>query len=82
MNERIPGVNNNRVVQGLWIGSTLSVMENLSIKSFLDNPYLIGVSEDTYAVHLWNSMWVFGNQDKDATYSPGCIYEQLKARYL
>ena len=45
-------------------------------------PYLIGVPEDAYAVHLWNSMWVFGNQDKDATYDPGCIYEQLKARYL
>lgn len=44
-------------------------------------PYLIGVPEDAYAVHLWNSMWVLGNQDKDATYSPGCIYEQLKARY-
>src|SRR5207245_5621335 len=45
-------------------------------------PYLIGVPEDAYAIHLWNSMWVFGNQDKDATYNPGCIYEQLKARYL
>jgi len=45
-------------------------------------PYLVGVPKDAYAVHLWNSMWVFGNQDKDATYNPGCIYEQLKARYL
>jgi len=30
-------LNDNRVVQGLWIGSTLSIMERLSIKSFLDN---------------------------------------------
>ena len=45
-------------------------------------PYLIGVPEGAYAIHLWNSMWVFGNQDKNASYSPGCIYEQLKARYL
>lgn len=45
-------------------------------------PYLIGVPEEAYAIHLWNSMWVFGNQDKNAIYNPGCIYEQLKARYL
>lgn len=45
-------------------------------------PYVVGVPEEAYAIHLWNSMWVFGNQDKNATYNPGCIYEQLKTRYL
>jgi len=29
--------NNNRIIQGLWIGSALSVMEQLSIASFLRN---------------------------------------------
>jgi len=29
--------NNNRIVQGLWVGSALSVMERLSIASFLRN---------------------------------------------
>jgi len=44
-------------------------------------PYVVGVPEGAYAIHLWNEMWRMANQDKDATYSPGCIYEQLKARY-
>jgi len=45
-------------------------------------PYVAAVPETAYAVHLWNSMWQFGNQDKNAKYHPGCIYEQLKTKYL
>jgi mannosyltransferase OCH1-like enzyme len=45
-------------------------------------PYVIGVPEDAYAIHLWNAQWTFGELDKNASYDPGCIYEQLKARYL
>ena len=37
VSEQAPRLNDNRVVQGLWIGSPLSIMERLSIKSFLDN---------------------------------------------
>ena len=36
----------------------------------------------TYAVHLWNEMWRRAGQDKNASYPPQCLYEQLKARYL
>src|SRR5436190_9559519 len=45
-------------------------------------PYIAGVHEDAYALHLWNEMWRRNQQDKDATYHPGCIYEILKVRYL
>jgi len=45
-------------------------------------PYVIGVPDESYAIHLWNAVWEFEKRDKDATYHPGCIYELLKARYL
>lgn len=45
-------------------------------------PHLVGIPEEAYAVHLWNAMWQFEGQDKDAVYPAGCIYEQLKAMYL
>ena len=45
-------------------------------------PYLIGVPEEAYAIHLWNAVWEFHRRDKDASYHHGCIYELLKARYL
>jgi hypothetical protein len=38
--------------------------------------------DDVYAVHLWNEMWRRNQRDKDETYDPGCLYEQLKRRYL
>lgn len=37
--------------------------------------------EDTYAIHLWNEMWRAAGQDKNASYNPNCLYEQLKAKY-
>lgn len=45
-------------------------------------PYVAAIPEAAYAVHLWNSSWQLGDQDKDAEYHPACIYEQLKTRYL
>lgn len=45
-------------------------------------PYVVGIPEYAYAIHLWNGMWVLEGQDKDADYPAGCIYEQLKATYL
>jgi mannosyltransferase OCH1-like enzyme len=40
------------------------------------------VHEDTYAIHLWNEMWRAAGQDKNASYDEGCLYEQLKRKYL
>lgn len=48
----------------------------------LIEPYIAALHLDAYAVHLWNSLWQLEKQDKDATYHPACIYEQLKAKYL
>jgi hypothetical protein len=39
-------------------------------------------NEQTRAVHLWNELWRRSSQDKDAPYSAGCLYEQLKQRYF
>ena len=36
--------------------------------------------EDSYAIHLWNEMWRAAGQDKNATYDPNCLYEQIKTR--
>jgi hypothetical protein len=36
----------------------------------------------THAIHLWNELWRRDNHDKDARYPAGCLYEQLKERYL
>ena len=39
------------------------------------------VYDDSYSIHLWNEMWRATSQDKNATYDPNCLYEQLKSRY-
>lgn len=38
--------------------------------------------ERSYAIHLWNEKWRADGRDKNAEYDPGCLYEQLKRRYL
>jgi hypothetical protein len=38
--------------------------------------------EETVAVHLWNELWNRAGRDKDAPCDEGCLYEQLKRRYL
>src|SRR5215510_1134562 len=45
-------------------------------------PYVAGIHEGAYAIHLWNSTWNLLKQDKNALYHPACIYEQLKKMYL
>ena len=39
-------------------------------------------SDETYAIHLWNEMWRHWEQDKNAPYPAGSLYEQLKKKYL
>jgi mannosyltransferase OCH1-like enzyme len=34
------------------------------------------------AVQLWGAMWALGKADRDGTYPPESLYEQLKRRYL
>jgi len=40
------------------------------------------LSEATLAIHCWNELWRRSNQSKDTTYDSGCLYENLKRRYL
>lgn len=37
---------------------------------------------ETLAIHLWNEIWRKSYLDKNATYHPESIYEQLKTAYL
>lgn len=39
-------------------------------------------SGKTRAVHLWRQMWRRAGVDTDGDHPPGCLYEELKARYL
>lgn len=39
------------------------------------------LTKSAYAIHLWNEKWRAAKQDKNATYHPDCLYEQLKKRY-
>jgi mannosyltransferase OCH1-like enzyme len=39
-------------------------------------------AETTYALHLWNEMWRRAGRDKNQTYHPECLYEELKRKYL
>jgi hypothetical protein len=39
------------------------------------------IHEDAFAVHLWHEMWRQTEDDVDATYSAGCLYEQFKRQY-
>lgn len=45
-------------------------------------PYVAAIHPEAYAVHMWNEEWRLANQDKDGSYHPDCIYEQLKRMYL
>jgi mannosyltransferase OCH1-like enzyme len=38
--------------------------------------------EASYSIHLWNEMWRAADQNKNASYDPSCLYEQLKRKYL
>lgn len=45
-------------------------------------PYVAAIHAEAYGVHLWNEEWRLANQDKDRSYHPDCLYEQLKRMYL
>ena len=38
--------------------------------------------DSVYGIHLWNEMWRRVDQDKNASYDPRCLYEQLKKKFL
>lgn len=40
------------------------------------------VVPESYSIHLWNEFWRFSGLDKNASYPPTSIVEQLKKRYL
>jgi mannosyltransferase OCH1-like enzyme len=37
---------------------------------------------EALAIHMWNNLWRLNNMDKEFSYHPNCIYEQLKSLYL
>jgi mannosyltransferase OCH1-like enzyme len=47
----------------------------------LDPAAQLAFDQSTYAVHLWNEMWRRSDKDKNASYHPDCLYEQLKKKY-
>lgn len=40
------------------------------------------IPEECYAVHLWHTEWSQSRFDRNASYAPTCLFEQLKRRYL
>ena len=48
----------------------------------LEPEFVLPTSQGLYAVHLWNEMWRRAGRDKNGAYHSGCIYEQMKRRYL
>lgn len=54
--------------------------------NWYDMPQLVQEKEflfdnQTFAIHLWNDIWRRKNLNKNATYHPDCLYEQLKMKY-
>jgi hypothetical protein len=39
------------------------------------------ITADSYAVHFWNEVWKAGNFDKNGSYAPTGIFEQLKRKH-
>ena len=52
------------------------------VRKLVNNDVVFAIPQEAYAVHLWNEMWGRAELDKNATYPPGCAYEQLKRRFL
>jgi hypothetical protein len=42
----------------------------------------VSFGPETVAIHLWNEFWHRLDLDKNEVYSPSCLYERLKKRYL
>jgi hypothetical protein len=47
----------------------------------LIDPQPPSLPKESYAVHFWNEMWRFADQDRDAEYPEGSVYESLKRRH-
>jgi mannosyltransferase OCH1-like enzyme len=48
----------------------------------LDRAAVWSFDKTTYALHLWNEMWRRACSDKNQTYHPKSLYEELKKKYL
>jgi len=51
-------------------------------KKLLDPTASCQFEDTTYAVHLWNELWRREGQDKDSRHPQGCLYQELRQRYL
>lgn len=40
------------------------------------------ITNNSYAVHLWNEIWRQNKLNKNGLYAKNCLYERLKAKYL
>tara|TARA_R100000008_G_scaffold86891_1_gene82492 strand:+ start:8618 stop:9340 length:723 start_codon:yes stop_codon:yes gene_type:complete len=49
---------------------------------FLNPEVNFNFDDGVYGIHLWNEMWRRAEQDKNASYDPECLYEQLKRKFL
>lgn len=52
------------------------------ISELIAKPTNTAIGDQTYAIHFWNEIWRRGHLDKNATYHPDSIFEQLKRKYL
>ncbi len=53
-----------------------------NISDLIAKPVSNAVDNQTYAIHFWNEIWRRGKLDKNASYHPDSVFEQLKRRYL
>lgn len=43
---------------------------------------IVNISDNAYAVHLWNGMWKMRQYDKNGIYPASSLFEKLKQKYL
>ena len=74
--DKFHGLMNWDVLNSL-LGMT-TIWSTVSLILVLDKESL---PKESYAVHFWNEMWRFADQDRDAEYPEGSVYESLKRRH-
>jgi hypothetical protein len=62
--------------------TTFCPIDHTEWMAVLDPERRFDFGPEVVAVHLWNAKWARYGRDKDASFHPGCLYEQLKSRYL
>lgn len=75
----------NKVVyqkEKLSIKKTINSVKNLIRPLIYPHTRTGKITNNSYAVHLWNEIWRQNKLDKNAKYHKNCLYEQLKLRYL